>query len=535
MPSHTLSFGPFTFQTQAASAQPVESGFLLSGAQVSVLVDQPVRAVYQHGWQSWSLAAWTPPQSLPVQQPVIHHPMQIDPVYAHHPAPHGSGLLALELEDGQILLLGALGLESHAQWRQGALSGWVETGVDSQWVVLLGSETQVFNDYAKFLAKTLGAAPAQKTQRVWCSWYSFYTTITEEFIHRALQDLEGYEFDVFQVDDGWQERVGDWQPNTKFPAGMSDLAQRIHASGRKAGLWLAPFIALPSSRLFQQHPDWFLRTEDGGYAKAGFNWGESLMALDTSHPEALAWLTGLMKQVRAWGYDYVKLDFLYAAALPGKRFANLGREAAYRQGLQTLRQALGDAYLLTCGAPVLPSLGLCDAMRVSTDVSGEWETYRDAVLWQNPTTGGTRNALRSTLHRLWLAPLVHPDPDVAYFRSEESHLSPQQRQLLQDIAEITRFKATSDLPMWMTEAEKTALKRFWREDAAIQQEGRYVFTLNGRRSDFSAAVPLPPAPRGMTALWAQIYGWLSSQPAVMRSGYAQWQKELQQMTGRMLR
>ncbi len=26
-----------------------------------------------------------------------------------------------------------------------------------------------------------------------------------------------------------------------------------------------------------------------------------------------------MKQVRQWGFDYVKLDFLYGGALPGKR------------------------------------------------------------------------------------------------------------------------------------------------------------------------------------------------------------------------
>lgn len=516
----------------ATGLQPV----LLSGAQVSVAIDLPVKAVYQHGWQSWSLAAWTAPRPLPLQHPAIHRPMQIDPVYAQHPSPHGSGLLALELENGQVALLGALGLESHLQWRQGSLSGWVETGIVQDWFFAFGEEKVVFSDYAQYLAKTFGAASAQKTRRVWCSWYSFYTTITQDFLHRALQSLQGFDFEVFQVDDGWQQKVGDWQANEKFPAGMADLAQHIRAAGRVAGLWLAPLIALPSSRLFQEHSDWFLKTEDDTYAQAGFNWGEPLMALDTSHPQALDWLKELMRQVRAWGYDYVKLDFLYAAGLPGKRFAaSLGREAAYRQGLQTLRQALGeDAYLLACGAPVLPSLGLCDAMRVSTDVSGEWENYRDAILWQNPTTGGTRNALRSTLHRLWLAPLVHPDPDVAYFRSAESQLSPQQRQLLQDMAEITRFKATSDLPLWMNEAEQAALRAFWQADTPVKQEGRYLFRLAERLSDFSAAVPLPPSPRGWTALWATIYSFFSTQPAVMRGGYAQWKKSLQVMAARMM-
>lgn len=43
---------------------------------------------------------------------------------------------------------------------------------------------------------------------------------------------------------------------------------------------------------------------------------------------------------------------------------------AYRSGIELIRAAIGpDAYLLGCGAPILPSLGLFDAMRVSPDTA----------------------------------------------------------------------------------------------------------------------------------------------------------------------
>lgn len=47
--------------------------------------------------------------------------------------------------------------------------------------------------------------------------------------------------------------------------------------------------------------------------------------------------------------------------------------SAYREGLRIIREASGDAYIVGCGAPILPSVGLVDAMRVSPDTAPEWE------------------------------------------------------------------------------------------------------------------------------------------------------------------
>jgi alpha-galactosidase len=506
-----LNFDTLEISTAAAEFSALPNGYLLKGASVSLQTPRTPRCYYRHGWQSWSLTAWTSPRPLPVPKPALLHPLQIDPLYAQHPSPNGSWLGAVDFEDGKVLFLGALGLESHVQLRDGRLQGWYETG-SGDWFAAYGAEAEVFSAYAQLLGERLGRGRVEQPYRVWCSWYSLYTAIDEDLLHQVFDGLGDLPFDVLQVDDGWQRAIGDWEPNAKFPSGMEHLAGKIKATGRKAGLWLAPLLAVPSSRLYQQHPDWLLRDEQGKLVSAGFNWGEPLYALDTTHPAALDWLAALMKQVRAWGYDYLKLDFLYAGALPGKRHTGLPRETAYRQGLGVLREALGtDAYFLTCGAPILPSLGLCDGLRLGPDVAAEWENYRDAVLLSNPAIPGTKNAIRTTVNRLWLAPLVHTDPDVAYFHRQEPGLTPAQSGWLQDLARVCSFKATSDLPHWLTEAERDSLREFLTRQPPVERTGRYTFRLGEREVDFSAAMSLPEPPAGFTALAGEITGWLGGQ------------------------
>jgi alpha-galactosidase len=479
------------------------------------LPSQPIH-YYRHGWQSWSLAAWTNLNPFPVQMPAIFHPLQVDAEHVFNRAPHGSWLGAVEFEDGNILLLGALATDAHVFFVDGQLVGKID-GDKGEWFVAFGHENLVFEEYAEQLGNRFGKIKKDGVPRVWCSWYSLYTTIDEKILSRVFDELSGLSFDVLQVDDGWQMNIGDWEPNSKFPSGMSALAEKIRSTGRKAGLWLAPLIATRSSRLFRKHSDWFLRDQRGRLVSAGFNWSEQLYALDTTHPGVNEWLTALMKQVRAWGFDYLKLDFLYAGALRGKRYKDMPREAAYRQSLQVMRNAMGaEAFFLTCGTPIFPALGICDAIRIGPDVSHAWERHRDAHLLYNPSIPGTRNAIRTVVHRLWLRSLIHIDPDVAYFASRENSLTMEQKTLLQDLAYICNFKATSELPQWLTTEEREQLQLFLNTDPVIRQTGRYIFHLDDEPTNFTTAVSLPMWPTGLITLWAAFLGWLGSVRFILR-------------------
>ncbi len=515
-PFQAIEFEGLTVRVLADQISKTTDHFKLSGTHVTLSLSQPPERYLRHGWQSWSLAAWLDLSPLPIQRPRLLHPMQVDPVHVDDQLPNGSWFGAVEFKDGKVLLLGALGLETHVRLNGDKFEGWSETG-SVEWLLAYGDESALFAEYADQLGNVFGRVEKKPAPRIWCSWYSLYTAIDERTLYRVFDELGDLPFDVLQVDDGWQVSIGDWEVNAKFPAGMKALAEKIKSTGRQAGLWLAPLIAVKSSNLFRSHPDWFLKDDKGRFVSAGFNWGEPLYALDTTHPTALEWLAALMKQVRAWGFDYLKLDFLYAGALPGKRHVDMPREAAYRNGIRLMREAMGaDAFFLTCGAPIFPSLGLCDALRVGPDVAGEWESHRDAHLLHNPTAPAVKNAIRTTLHRLWLSPLVQVDPDVAYFASQKNSRTVEQKRVLQDLALVCNVRATSDLPQWLTNEEHESLHAFLSDEIQPVQVARALYELGERSADFTHAIPLPASAHGWKGWYGAFIGWLGSQGWALR-------------------
>lgn len=505
-----LSFDNQQIISYADQATPISGGYLLRGAIVSLEFEGLARQYYRHGWQSWSLTTWQDANfRLPILKPDIFHNRQTDPVYAKYPNPNGSWVGAVEFANREVLLLGALNFEAHVAFRQGNLQGWVETG-NGDWFTAYGDELEVFARYAELLKERFGQGKAQKAPRVWCSWYNLYDTITEKNLGQALKDLGDLPFDVFQIDDGWEIGPGDWEPNVKFPSGMVGVAEKIKSTGRKAGLWLAPLLVGKSSSLYQEHPEWLLHDADGRLVFAGFEFGEEVCALDATHPDAADWLANLIKKARSWGYEYLKLDFLYAGALPGVRHTDMPREAAYRYALEIIREAAGDAYLLVCGCPILPSLGLCDAMRIGADVAGFWDSKFYSYYLYNQTAPSMKNGVRTTVHRLWLDPLVHIDPDVAFFGSGNA-FTPEQKSLMRDLTEICGFKACSDLPGGWTGSERQGVRDWLETEHRIQRTGRYTFTINGRQVDFSPAMSLPPRPTGLDKLLYHLLGFLGNQ------------------------
>ncbi|GIW34298.1 glycoside hydrolase family 36 protein [Meiothermus sp.] len=475
----------YDFHINAGRLEETLGGYLLHGKHVQIGHPFGRTLFFKHGWQSWSEAAWVSLKENP--RPILppeRRPQCDDPAYALSPVHGGSGLGGLEGYDGRMLFLGALRLGARVEADRLNLKGACDH--EMQWFLAYGEAQQVLSRYAELLATTLGVRAQRPAPRVWCSWYSYYSDISEGQLLQTIAGLQGLPFEVFQVDDGWQQNMGDWEPNHKFPSGMSAIALRAQSQGLTPGLWLAPFIARPSSNLFKEHPDWFLRDEQGELVPAGNNWG-GFYALDVTLPAVQYWLRSLIQTVRGWGYRYLKLDFLYAAALPGKRPGGEAREDAYREALRVIREAAGDdVYILACGAPIIASLGLVDGLRIGPDVAPYWDNEDRRVFLHDPTGPAAYNALRTCLHRLWLKPLVHTDPDVAYFRSRYNLLTPAQRAVLQDLALVAGFKATSDPPEWLDDEEREQLRAWLEATPSIEQTGPYSFKIGEREVDFSS-------------------------------------------------
>lgn len=326
------------------------------------------------------------------------------------------------------------------------------------WIAAGFDEQELLGRYASALGTAMGARIEARSPVGWCSWYHYFTRVDEDAVLRNLEALvrlcARWPCDYLMIDDGWQRAIGDWdQWNGKFPHGLPWLAERIRAAGMDAGIWLAPFIARPESRLVQEHPAWLVSGASGPASVWNPAWGlwRGARALDTTHPEALAWLEHLAHTlVVDWGFRILKLDFLFAASLPGRRYDRQATRAqALRRGLEAIRSGAGEgAFLLGCGCPLGPAIGVVDAMRIGPDVAPFWSNR----LSRGPLRGrhgvATENAIRNTLtrafqhRRLWLN-----DPDCLLVRDRQTGLGLEEVRSLVAAAALTDGLLVASDPM----------------------------------------------------------------------------------------
>ncbi len=298
-----------------------------------------------------------------------------------------------------------------------------------------GREEQVFD--AWFGAMGVRARTQEKLAG-YTSWYNRYENISAETIREDLQGCIGRlrPGDMFQIDDGWEPNVGDWleADAKKFPAGMKAAADAIHAAGFRAGLWLAPFAARKDSALYREHRDWFLKDEKGRPWRAGCNWG-GFYGLDIDNPAVIRYLEQVFRRVLDdWGYDMVKLDFLYAAAPFGSEDET--RAARMRRAVELLRRLCGDKLILGCGVPLMPAFGLVDYCRIGCDVGLDWDDLPHMRLAHRERVS-TRQSINNTIFRrelngrAWLN-----DPDVFFLRQNNLRLTDEQKYVLATVNSV---------------------------------------------------------------------------------------------------
>jgi len=234
----------------------------------------------------------------------------------------------------------------------------------------------------------------------WCSWYCFGARVTAT---NVMDNLSAIAKDVLQLkyvqlDDGYQPAMGDWlETGTAFGGGVQGVLQAIRKQGFEPAIWVAPFIAEAGSHLFQQHPDWFMRGEDGKPLSAdkvtfqGWRRGP-WYALDGTNPEAQKHLETVFRTMRReWGVTYFKLDANFWGAMHAGRLYDprATRIEAYRRGMEAVLRGAGDSFILGCNHPLWPSFGLIHGSRSSGDIRRTWDTIQKVARqnlnrnWQN--------------------------------------------------------------------------------------------------------------------------------------------------------
>lgn len=304
---------------------------------------------------------------------------------------------------------------------------------------------------------------------VYCTWYHAGASDEARLLDNARfaeRELKPFGFSVVQIDDKWQRRLPLGFPfdgnekaikgvgpikvfvdaNDNYPNGMQHTAEQVAKLGLTPGIWFMPFAGTYSNPYFADRQEIFARWDDG--APIVTRWSGTL--LDMSHPKTQAFVRERVKRIADWGYRYFKLDGMHTGAVTHNVYVNtgyatdghwlnspnfIGTQAgpgtststkpsqalhdpgmthieAYRKGLQIVREAAPDAFVLGCNVSqnmrsMGGAFGLIDAMRIGPDNGGAGRGSWGAVC------KGARHGsnLYFLNRRVW-----HNDPDPVYVR-----------------------------------------------------------------------------------------------------------------------
>lgn len=298
-----------------------------------------------------------------------------------------------------------------------------DTIVSEEMLVLYGRNAiENLGRYFDVTALRMNALSWENVPTGWCSWYFYYTMPDEgeiidntEFLANRFSDS----IEWIQIDDGFQQKVGDWNENPRFARGLDTLVNSIKEHGYRAGIWTAPFVASEHSEIFKDKQDWFVKDDDNNPIVVGENplWLGNYYALDLTNPKVIEHIKKVFKKLKKDGFEYFKIDFLYHAALEGRRQdMTMTRAQAIRQGLEAIRETVGDDLILGCGAPLGPCIGVVNMMRIGTDIATNWR-YPD---WGGGVFECAVNTMsRAVMHdRLWVN-----DPDCVLVRQDDNDLT----------------------------------------------------------------------------------------------------------------
>lgn len=144
------------------------------------------------------------------------------------------------------------------------------------------------------------------------NWEGTYFDFHEEQLLKMAKAAKELGIELFVLDDGWfgqrdddTSSLGDWFVNReKLPHGIGFLPKKIHQMGLKFGLWFESEMVNRNSLLYQNHPDWVLKTPNRHSSH-----GRNQYVLDFSNPQVVSYIEKMMVDIiEESQLDYIKWD-----------------------------------------------------------------------------------------------------------------------------------------------------------------------------------------------------------------------------------
>jgi alpha-galactosidase len=178
----------------------------------------------------------------------------------------------------------------------------------------------------KFVRSYLGSRISQIREKplfVYNTWYPFRTFVSDSLIREVAKAASDCGIKEFVIDDGWQYNegrrssdkgwggnYGDWLPDlNKFPSSLSSTFSYIRSLGMKPGLWISIGSATADSKVFREHPGWFIRTASGNPGNNHTPSADNDFYTSCFGTEWFGYIKSvILRLVKDYGLAYAKLD-----------------------------------------------------------------------------------------------------------------------------------------------------------------------------------------------------------------------------------
>lgn len=209
----------------------------------------------------------------------------------------------------------------------------------------------------------------------WSTWDYYFTSATEDDVKEnvdfiAADSVLKEKVRYIALDDGWQQREGDWRSGSRYPSGLKSLVEYINAKGFEAGIWIAPTRLHFLCGTIMRRNDFLIRNELGDPIM-----DEDMYVLDPTHPDGEKFLRETFTYLNDCGFRFFKLDFI-SNMLKQDRFydTQAGPFDALEKLFQIARESVAEgSHLMGCSLPYGARAGMADSRRTGLDIHNTYK------------------------------------------------------------------------------------------------------------------------------------------------------------------
>ncbi len=178
-------------------------------------------------------------------------------------------------------------------------------------------------------------------------WSTLTVNVNEENILHFMQRAHEIGVELFVIDDGWQQFLGDWTPDRKkFPRGLRPIVEAAAKYGIQLGLWVEIESFELASDLYKEHPEWAMSypgRKPFTRERAAIN--RISVMLNLAIPEAAEYMyQSLRTLIQETGISYLKLDMNCYFTSPGTVYGDFRTRIDHTRNLYKIFERLNKEF-----------------------------------------------------------------------------------------------------------------------------------------------------------------------------------------------